>query len=162
MLDIGAGTGHVAALLQSPARTVVSCDIVNLLMLPLPYVLADGSQLPFLAESFDVALLITVLHHVPKPLHARFLSEAARVLKPGGALVVMEDTFHGAIEREVTKLSDSVMNAEFAGHPHANRTLAEWIGLMAQAGFQVRRQAEHVAWYGIFRMRHGIIIGLRR
>lgn len=161
LLDIGAGTGHVARLLQSPERTVVGCDIMNLLMLPLPYVLADGGHLPFLTASFDAALLITVLHHVPKTVHSRFLQEAARVLKPGGRLVVMEDTFHGAIEREVTKFSDSVMNGEFAGHPHANRTLAEWVELMTSAGFRVQQRIEHVAWYGVFRMRHGIVVGAR-
>ena len=161
LLDIGTGTGHVAALLQTPDRSVVGCDILNLLMLPLPYVLADGSKLPFLNDSFDVALLVTVLHHVPKSLHARFLDEAARVLKPGGTLIVMEDTFHGVIERELTKFSDSVMNGEFAGHPHANRTLADWVALMTQAGFHGQHQAEHVAWYGIFRMRHGIVVGVR-
>ena len=162
LLDIGAGTGHVAVLLQGPDRTVIGCDIMNLLMLPLPYVLADGGQLPFLDASFEAALLITVLHHVSKSFHSRFLVEAARVLKPGGALIVMEDTFHGAVERAVTKFSDSVMNGEFAGHPHANRTLAEWVDLMNQAGFHVQHQVEQVAWYGTFRMRHGIAVGVRK
>lgn len=161
LLDIGAGTGHVATLLQTPGRSVVGCDIVNLLMLPLPYILADGGQLPFLDASFDAALLVTVLHHVPKPFHSRFLGEAARVLRPGGTLIVMEDTFHGAFEGEVTKFSDSVMNGEFAGHPHANRTLAEWVELSTTAGFRVQQQFEHVAWYGVFRMRHGIVVGVR-
>ena len=161
LLDIGAGTGHVATILQAPGRMVAGCDVVNLLMLPLPYVIGDGGALPFRDGCFDATMLITVLHHVPKALHAGFLSEAARVLKPGGKLVVMEDTFHGAIEREATKLFDSVMNAEYAGHPHANRTLADWTELMARGGLHVEHSFEHVAWYGPFRMRHGILIGVR-
>lgn len=162
LLDIGTGTGHVAAILQQAGRTVVACDVVNLLMLPLAYVLADGGALPFLDASFDAVTLITVLHHVPKPLHQRFFSEAARVLKPGGRLVLMEDVFHGEIERNATMFFDSVMNAEFAGHPHANRALSDWAGLTTQAGLQVQQGFEHVAWYGIFRIRHGILIGVRR
>jgi len=162
LLDIGAGTGHVAAILRNSERNVVACDILNLLMLPLPYVIADGARLPFLDESFDAATLITVLHHVPKPLHAQFLSEASRVLRPGGKLVVMEDTFHGNIERNATMFFDSVMNAEFAGHPHANRTLTEWADLMTSAGLSLERQFEHVAWYGPFRMRHGVVVGMKR
>jgi SAM-dependent methyltransferase len=161
LLDIGAGTGHVASILQKPAQTVVASDILNLLMLPLPYVIADGCALPFLSASFDAAMLITVLHHVPKPLHPVFLREAARVLKPGGTLVLMENTFHSTIEREATKFFDSVMNAEFAGHPHANRTLSDWVELMTQAGLCVHHQFEHVAWYGPFRIRHGIAVGVR-
>ncbi len=162
VLDIGAGTGHVAAILRNSERDVVACDILNLLMLPLPYVIADGARLPFLDESFDAATLITVLHHVPKPLHAQFFSEASRVLRPGGKLVVMEDTFHGNIERNATMFFDSVMNAEFAGHPHANRTLTEWADLMTSAGLSLERQFEHVAWYGPFRMRHGVVVGMKR
>jgi len=161
LLDIGTGTGHVAALLQKPDRSVVACDIMDLLMLPLPCVLCDGSHLPFLDGSFDAALLVTVLHHVPKPDHARFFSEATRVLKPGGRLVVMEDTYRGGIELAATKFFDSVMNGEFSGHPHANRTLAEWMQLMTQAGLRVRENREHVVWYGMFRIRHGIAVGVR-
>ena len=161
LLDIGAGTGHVAALLQRPGRSVVACDILNLLMLPLPFVLCDGNQLPFRDASFDAALLVTVLHHVPKPEHARFFAEAARVLKPGGKLILMEDTFHGAFEARLTKFFDSVMNGEFAGHPHANRTLADWIALMTQAGLRVDSARERVAWYGTFRIRHGVAVGVR-
>jgi SAM-dependent methyltransferase len=161
LLDIGAGTGHVAALLQKPNRTVVACDIMNLLMQPLPYVLCDGKQLPFLDGSFDAALLVTVLHHVPKTTQPQFLAEAARVLKPGGKLVVMEDVYRGVLELNCTKFFDSIMNGEFAGHPHANRTLADWTALMTQAGLQIERAHEHVAWYGPFRIRHGIAIGVQ-
>jgi ubiquinone/menaquinone biosynthesis C-methylase UbiE len=161
LLDIGAGTGHVATLLQHPAREVVACDIMDLLMLPLPYVICDGKQLPFATASFDATLLVTVLHHVSKPEHAQFLSEAARVLKPGGKLVLMEDTYRSAFELQATKFFDSVMNGEFAGHPHANRTLTDWMELMKRAGFRLEDSREHVAWYGMFRIRHGMVIGVR-
>ena len=82
-----------------------------------PYVIADGARLPFLNATFNATMLITVLHHVPRLLHRRFLGEAVRVLKPGGRLVVMEDTFRGVLERNATMFFDSVMNVEFAGHP---------------------------------------------
>jgi SAM-dependent methyltransferase len=159
VLDIGAGTGHVAALLQRPDRRAIACDIVNLLMCPLPYVIADGKNLPFLDGSFDAVLLITVLHHVARQDHRRFLDEATRMLKSGGTLIVMEDTYHSQAGKQVTKLFDSIMNAEFAGHPHANRTLADWASLINGAGLRTQEQSEHVSWYGLFRMRHGVLVG---
>ena len=44
--------------------------------------------LPIGDGEVDVALLVLVLHHVPDP--ARALAEAARVLRPGGRLVVVD------------------------------------------------------------------------
>lgn len=51
-------------------------------------VVADAEFLPYAAESFDVVLLHDLLHHVGS--RERALSEAWRVLRPGGKLVVLE------------------------------------------------------------------------
>ena len=52
---------------------------------------ARAGELPFEPESFDVVLYRLVLHHVvyQHPLRP-VLEEAARLLRPGGALVAME------------------------------------------------------------------------
>jgi SAM-dependent methyltransferase len=47
---------------------------------------ADALALPFPAASFDTVLCNEVLEHVPEP--QRLFAEAARVLRPGGALVL--------------------------------------------------------------------------
>jgi ArsR family transcriptional regulator len=44
--------------------------------------------MPLQAQSLDAACLMLVLHHVPDP--ARVLVEAARVVRPGGRLLVMD------------------------------------------------------------------------
>ena len=54
-------------------------------------VVASAGELPFEPRSFDVVLYRLVLHHVAyqRPL-APVIAEAARLLRPGGALVAVE------------------------------------------------------------------------
>lgn len=51
------------------------------------YCLGSGLDLPFKAESFDVVTLWNVLEHVSD--YRRLLSEAVRVLRPGGYLYIV-------------------------------------------------------------------------
>lgn len=57
-----------------------------------PEVLADAKKLPFQNNSFDIALLIQVLEHVDEP--GKVIKEAARVLKPGGILIISVPFFY--------------------------------------------------------------------
>lgn len=49
---------------------------------------ADAENLPYGDASVANLVLVDVLHHIPHP--SRFLEEAARVLRPGGRLVMVE------------------------------------------------------------------------
>ena len=55
---------------------------------------ADGAALPLEDASVDAAIMHTVLTHVTDP--AALISEACRVLKPGGALVICDAGFSKA------------------------------------------------------------------
>jgi len=55
----------------------------------------DAQRLPFHDAAFDGCLAVNVLEHLPDP--ARFVAEAARVLAPGGRLLVV--TPNGDLER---------------------------------------------------------------
>ena len=48
---------------------------------------ADASDLSFKDRSFDVAYCVYLLHELPKATREKVVSEAFRVLKPGGLLV---------------------------------------------------------------------------
>ena len=81
LLEVGAGTGH----LGREASRVVELDVLFSAAID---VNADSHSLPFAAASFDGIVLLDTLHHLERPL--RFLREAARVLRPGGRVVMIE------------------------------------------------------------------------
>lgn len=52
------------------------------------FVAADAQKMPFADESFDLALAIECIFHMPD--RNQFLKEAFRVLKPGGTMIITE------------------------------------------------------------------------
>ncbi len=95
--------------------------------------LYDGVRLPIETSVFDVALLLTVLHHTADP--ERVLLEAARV---ADRVVVIEDTFHARLKGILTMTVDSLANFEFRGHPHTNRTGLQWRRTFRRLGLRLR------------------------
>ena len=53
----------------------------------LTFVAGGAQAIPFADASFDLALMLKSLHHVPVPWLAQALGEVARVLRPGGTYV---------------------------------------------------------------------------
>lgn len=54
-----------------------------------------GEEMPFEDGSFDLVVFMFSLHHVPMKDQAKALSEAARILRPGGTLYVAEPLCEG-------------------------------------------------------------------
>ena len=102
--DIGAGTGYLLPLLARRFRRVVAVDPVPAMLdiardRPdlagrdnIDFRVGDLSGLPLETGEMDLLLAILVLHHVPSPAEA--LAELARVLRPGGRLLVVEHAAH--------------------------------------------------------------------
>lgn len=80
-LEVGGGSGNF----KQFAQEVVSTDILSV---PWLDVTCDAHQLPFVDRSFENIVLFDVLHHLERP--SIFFDESARVLKPGGRVVMME------------------------------------------------------------------------
>ncbi len=57
---------------------------------PVEFQVGVIEQLPFADQTFDVVFSTLMMHHLPAPLKRQGLSEIARVLKPGGRLVIAD------------------------------------------------------------------------
>lgn len=92
VLDVGCGSGYVLAELAAE-HAVTGIDIVDSRPADLPpfdFARYDGVHLPFPDRSFDVVLLVFVLHHVPNALKPQLFDEVRRVARRH--IVVIEDT----------------------------------------------------------------------
>jgi demethylmenaquinone methyltransferase/2-methoxy-6-polyprenyl-1,4-benzoquinol methylase len=94
LLDIGGGTGRIASQLAPYVETLVLADETMAMLhqaqakgMCCPAV-AQAERLPFADGSFERVLVVDALHHFAHQRHA--LREMARVLRPGGRLVVQE------------------------------------------------------------------------
>jgi alpha-1,6-mannosyltransferase len=134
ILDIGAGHGGLCKALRTAGLDVTPVDVKNLSFFPdVQPIVYDGVQLPFAEDAFDVSLLITMLHHTPDP--EAVLREALRVTRK--RLVVMEDIYSNQLQRQLTFFTDSLVNLEFEGHPHTNKSDAEWRALFERLGLRL-------------------------
>lgn len=91
VLEVGCGEGELAARIAGTGTEVVASDqsprMVELTVARgVEAFIADVQALPFPDASFDVAIAAWMLYHVPNV--DRALAELARVLRPGGRLVV--------------------------------------------------------------------------
>jgi SAM-dependent methyltransferase len=89
VLDVGCGTGFIAYHLNAMDRRATGVDLADATEAPIPYSMFDGRGLPFEDASFDAVIFSFVLHHSQNI--AGLLSEARRVLRTNGRIVVYED-----------------------------------------------------------------------
>lgn len=154
ILDIGSGEGLLADALMRRNYDVSLVDVVDKSMLPhLAPTVYDGATLPWPDNTFDVALLITVLHHIPDP--EQTLREASRIAR---RVIVIEDVFRTPLEKYLTMLADSWVNWEWAGHPHSNRSADMWRASFAKLGLRMIHYGEKIHWLLPWRFRHGLFV----
>ena len=92
ILEVGCGTGHWLAFLQSLRFSVTGLDFSAGMLaqarrhLPgIPLIQGTAERLPWRAQSFDRVFCINALHHFPdKPA---FLAAAHHILRPGGTIL---------------------------------------------------------------------------
>jgi SAM-dependent methyltransferase len=101
VLDVGAWSCYLGELLRDRMGCdVLSLDVVDVNKTSMPFQVFDGRKLPVETGSFDVVLLLYVLHHAAddEPL----LQEANRVVREPGRILVAEDSVDGLWNRILT------------------------------------------------------------
>jgi len=133
ILDLGAGTGLFTKAFFRLGYRMEPVDIKNRsYYYTAPSHIYNGKNLPYQENQFAACILFAVLHHTPDP--RAVLAEAARVSK---RLVIYEDIVTNVFQRFYTYVIDSVLNKEFIGHPHSNKTEAEWVELFRKFGLKI-------------------------
>lgn len=144
LLDIGTGTGRVLELLAPRISQGVGVDASKAMLalarsrlarVGLTHCsvrLADMYRLPLAEASFDIAVMQMVLHYAEDP--AGVLGEVARVLRPGGRLIVIDLAPHDRAEL-LSRLA----------HRWPGFSDQEMRGLLAGAGMQQGEAVEIAA-----------------
>lgn len=95
VLDTGCGTGEFSVLFPPEAYTGIDIDKGYIDYARKKYrrnfLVADATKLPFADNSYDKVLIVGVLHHLDNETCGLVLTEAKRVLRPEGIMLVMED-----------------------------------------------------------------------
>lgn len=143
VLDIGAWDNELGAALRDRlGASVVGVDVVDKNRSDVELrVMRDGKLPVGDDERFDVVMLLYVLHHARDD--GALLREAARVLAPGGTLLVAEDRVEGAAERART-VGFHVWLLAFTGMGWKGRfrRIAAWRERFAGHGLAVRDVVE--------------------
>jgi ubiquinone/menaquinone biosynthesis C-methylase UbiE len=150
VLEIGCGTGPIARVLAAWPNVgeVVGVDPSPYLIdkaralspgvpnLTLSFDVGDGKALGFKEASFDVAILHTVLTHVPGP--EAVLAEAFRVLRPDGWLGVCDGDFSTAtVSTSDLDPLEVCVHAFVEGFVNDRWMVRRMSRLTADAGFEV-------------------------
>jgi len=146
LLDIGCGSGRLAVLLRERIGNLQVTGVETSVRVGTPIQVThyDGRRLPFPDGSFDVSLLVDVLHHAGDALAV--LDEARRVSRR--AVIVKDHLRAGWWSHRVLSFMDWVGNA-----PHGVDSryhyfdTDEWARILSGAGLRVVVRNEQLGLY---------------
>ena len=151
-LDIATGGGHTALKFAPHVAHVIASDLTPRMLekaqqfivernsaANVSFELADAENLPFERDRFHLVTCRIAPHHFPDV--ERFLRECARVLLPGGALILQDQVLPPA-----AAAARLVEDFERLRDPSHNRAFnaAQWRVMCRAAGFTVEHSEQYI------------------
>lgn len=139
VVDVATGAGHTTgAVADESEAEIIATDASREMVgtateaFEVDGIVADAEELPFATDSVDGVTCRIAAHHFPDP--ERFVSEVARVLRPGGVFA-----FEDNVAPADSELGDFLNRVEGLRDPtHVESyTLAQWERWLADAGFEI-------------------------
>jgi ubiquinone/menaquinone biosynthesis C-methylase UbiE len=174
-LDVATGAGHTAHVLAPHVASVVASDLTAPMLAKSRALArekglanvrvagADAEQLPFAAASFDLVTCRLAAHHFPSI--PAFLVEAARVLRPGGRVAIVDNIVPGSfmsgrkarLQQEAGRYINAVERLRDPSHARC-LSLAEWRQAFVAAGFVLEHEELDWKWlaFGPWAARMGV------
>ena len=147
VLDIGAGDGRLDKFLiqQRPDISITGLDVLVRQQTAIPVAPFDGRHLPFPDQSWDIAMLVDVLHHTGQVMD--LLKEAGRV---GRAIVIKDHLDEGMASNRTLRFMDSVGNARHGvALPYNYWSRRKWQAAFQELGFAPVLWQERLGLYPI-------------
>jgi ubiquinone/menaquinone biosynthesis C-methylase UbiE len=146
ILDIGSGDGNIAFEIQK-LRPDLSLSGIDVLLRPQSKISVtpfDGTTIPYSNASFDLSLLVDVLHHTTDPL--LLLKEAVRVSKKW--VIIKDHHRNGFLAQTTLTCMDWIGNARFGvALPYHYLSQKEWENLYPQAGLRLVERITNLKLY---------------
>ncbi|MGH7642091.1 MAG: class I SAM-dependent methyltransferase [Candidatus Dormibacteria bacterium] len=163
VLDVATGTGNVALAAAPRVSEVVGLDITAQMLAHakalaaereirnVTFLRGDAEQLPFPGGSFDRVLVRSAPHHFKQLIPA--LSEAYRVLRPGGVFAVSDCSPPPVVRDwlEVVEIGRDPSHVR-------SRALEEWRALLSSLGFtvehaeRIEQEKDILAWFALAKL----------
>lgn len=118
IMNLGCGLNTYSEYLEKLNYKVLAVDINNVSISKNKVIIYDGKRLP--TCDYDVCVLSTVLHHIPKKDHYKIMEMIGKCCKK---LIVIEDDN----DYFLTAITCMVTNIQFYNHPMAFRNYNEWL-----------------------------------
>jgi ubiquinone/menaquinone biosynthesis C-methylase UbiE len=145
VLDVATGAGHTGLFLASLGCDVILADIAPPMLdkaarlaeergVAVTTALHPAEQLPYPGDTFDLVTCRVAAHHFSSP--EKFIAETARVLKPGGHLLLID----GSVADDQPEAQAWIHAVEKLRDPSHHRFLTprEWEALCRSHGLVIR------------------------